>query len=118
MNHCSAIALSAKTGHVMWTRKVGQLNASSPTWANGKLYITTLSPGQILCLDAKTGKVDWRKSLPSRSESSPLYLNGRVYFGSENGTVYAVKAKNGDTVWTHHAGGAVKGALAYSSGKL
>jgi outer membrane protein assembly factor BamB len=117
-NHGIAIALSAKTGHVRWQQRVGQLNASSPTYANGKLYLTTLAPGQVLCLNAKTGKIIWRKPLPSRTESSPLYLNNRVYFGSENGTVYAVKAKDGSNVWTHRAGGAVKGALAYSSGKL
>ena len=28
-NHGTAIALSAKTGHVKWERKIGQLNASS-----------------------------------------------------------------------------------------
>jgi outer membrane protein assembly factor BamB len=44
--------------------------------------------------------------------------NGRVYFGSEDGTVYALKATNGRTLWTYGASGAVKAALAYSNGKL
>jgi outer membrane protein assembly factor BamB len=117
-NHGTAIALSAKTGDVKWQRRIGDLNASSPTYAKGKLYVTTLSPGQALRIDANTGKVEWRKKLPSRTESSPLYLNGRVYFGSENGTVYALNAKDGSNVWTYRAGGAVKAALSYSSGKL
>ncbi|MEA2478290.1 MAG: hypothetical protein QOJ07_212 [Thermoleophilaceae bacterium] len=117
-NHGIAVALDAKTGKVRWQRRVGSLNASSPTWDKGKLYLTTLSPGQALSLDAKTGKILWRKKLPSRTESSPLVLNGRVYFGSEDGTVYAVKAKDGSNVWTHKAGGAVKAAPAYSGGKI
>jgi outer membrane protein assembly factor BamB len=44
--------------------------------------------------------------------------NGRVYFGSEDGTVYALNAKNGHTIWTYGASGAVKAALAYSDHKL
>ena len=46
--------------------------------------------------------------LPSRSESSPLLARGRLYFGSEDGTVYALEAGSGHTVWTYHAAGAVK----------
>ncbi len=44
--------------------------------------------------------------------------DGRVYFGSEDGTVYALKAKTGRALWTHRASGAVKGGLAYSGGRL
>ena len=33
-----------------------------------------------------------RKPLPSRTESSPLFADGRIYFGSEDGTVYALRA--------------------------
>ncbi len=43
---------------------------------------------------------------------------GRLYFGSEDGTVYALNAANGAIVWTHKAGGAVKGALALDNGRL
>jgi outer membrane protein assembly factor BamB len=47
-----------------------------------------------------------------------VYDSGRVYFGSEGGTVYALRASNGHVVWTFHASGAVKGGLALSQGKL
>ncbi|MEA2467119.1 MAG: hypothetical protein QOJ57_1245 [Thermoleophilaceae bacterium] len=117
-NGGTAFAVDAKNGTRRWKRKVASLNASSPAWANDRIFIATLKPGSIIALNGKTGKKIWRKSLPSRAESSPIVVNGIVYFGSENGTVYAYRAKDGAKVWTYHAGGAVKAGLAYSKGNL
>src|SRR5256714_3249371 len=117
-NEGQAYAVRAKNGKMVWQRKVSQLAASSPAWAKGRIYITTLVPGSIKALNAKNGKVLWKKGLPSRAESSPIVINGVVYFGSENGTVYALRAYSGKTVWTYHAGGAVKAGLAFSQGRL
>lgn len=116
-NNGEAYAISARTGHVRWRKRVGQLAASSPSWSKGRVYLTTLS-GRIVALRGRDGRTLWAKDLPSRSESSPLAMDGRVYFGSEDGTVFALRAKDGRTVWTHRAAGAVKAALAYSDGKL
>ena len=41
-----------------------------------------------------------------------------IYFGSEDGTVYAMSAKNGHIRWTYHAAGAVKAALSLKNGIL
>ena len=112
-----AFAVTARTGKVEWRREVGSLNASSPAYSPGRIYISTLS-GALVSLSAKTGKRLWVKRLPSRTESSPLVVGNRLFFGSEDGTVYAVRTGDGGTVWKYRAGGAVKGALAYSKGRL
>lgn len=117
-NSGMAFAVDAKNGKQRWRRKVAKLNASSPAWNKGRIFIATLDPGAIIALNAKNGHRIWRKRLPSRAESSPIVVNGVVYFGSENGTVYAYRAKDGRKVWTYHAGGAVKAGLAYSKGNL
>jgi outer membrane protein assembly factor BamB len=117
-NEGQTYAVDAKTGKQKWTRKIASLNASSPAWSNGRLFIATLVPGAIKALNAKNGKVIWKKSLPARAESSPIVLNGIVYFGSEDGRVYALRAKTGRQVWQYRAHGAVKAALAFSKGKL
>ena len=70
-NNALAFALDARTGRVKWRHKVGSLNASSPAYDNGRLFMVSLQPGQALALDAATGKTIWRKPLPGRSESSP-----------------------------------------------
>src|SRR5256714_13884 len=134
-NEGQAYAVRAKNGKMVWQRKVSQLAASSPAWAQGRIFITSLVPGSITALNAKNGKVLWKKRLPSRAESSPIVINGIVYFGSENGTVYAapavgsipklgptvfigsydgnfyaLNARSGGVHWTHRDGGKISGA--------
>lgn len=121
-------ALSARSGKVLWKRRVGALAASSPAWADGHVFmvanaagsagISSAGPGSVWCLDAKTGRVVWRKRLASPSESSPLVIGGRVYLGSQDGTVYALNAATGAIRWRYRAGGAVKAGVATSQGRL
>jgi outer membrane protein assembly factor BamB len=112
-------ALSADKGHVEWKKKIGTLNASSPTYSDGKLFTVNLEPQQAVALDAtKKGKVLWRHPLPGRSESSPLVHNGKVIFGCESGDIFALDEKTGKERWHVHTNGAVKGALAYHRGTL
>jgi outer membrane protein assembly factor BamB len=113
-------ALDAHTGHVDWKRKIGSLNASSPAYANGRLFAVNLQPQQAVALRPKAhgSKVLWRHSLPGRSESSPMVHAGKVFFGDESGNVIALDEKTGKTRWVTHTGGAVKGALAFDDGTL
>ena len=71
-----------------------------------------------MAIAAKTGSTRWSRQLPSRSESSPLIDHGRVYIGSEDGTVYSLRARDGVVRWRAKAAGAVKGAISLDSGKL
>jgi outer membrane protein assembly factor BamB len=132
-NEGRVFALSARTGRTVWKRDLGRLAAATPTYQDGRLYVTILcltqcaaaigssqseGKGRVAALDARTGRTLWSRNLPSRTESSPLVVRGRVYFGSEDGTVYAVRTDNGRIDWTYQAGDAVKGALAYHEGRL
>jgi outer membrane protein assembly factor BamB len=123
-NNGGVYAISQRTGKVAWRRDMGQLAASAPAYAGGRIYVTILkrdrktNAGRVAALRAKDGKTIWSKPLPSRSESSPLFVGGRIYFGSEDGTVYALRASDGGVVWRFKAAGAVKGALALAEGKL
>src|SRR3954451_1713660 len=112
-------ALSVHGGHIQWKRKIGNLNASSPAYFDGKLFAVNLEPHQAVALDAKKkGRVLWRTPLPGRSESSPLVHNGKVIIGCETGDIFALDEKTGKVRWKVHTGGAVKGALAYHEGTL
>lgn len=112
------VALDAKTGKVVWKRKYGELNASSPAYAKGRLYAVTLEPGQAIALNARNGKRIWRKELPGRAESSPLVHKGVVYFGTETGDFYALNARNGKEIWRTGLDGEVKAAPAFHDGNL
>jgi outer membrane protein assembly factor BamB len=113
-----AFALDANTGKVLWERRIGRLNASSPAYYKHRLYIVNLVPGHIVKLDAKTGKILWKHSLPGRAESSPVVVDGVVYFGCEDGDLYALHTSNGHVKWATALGGPVKSAPAYRGGVL
>ncbi len=113
-----AFALDADTGKVLWERRIGRLNASSPTYYRHRLYIVNLVPGHIVKLDAKTGRIIWKRSLPGRAESSPVVIDHTIYFGCENGDLYALATRSGDVRWATQLGGPIKSAPAYYGGRL
>jgi outer membrane protein assembly factor BamB len=117
-NNGFARALDADSGKVLWKRRVGRLNASSPAYARHRLYIVNLEPGHVVKLDARTGKTIWKKELPGRAESSPLVIGRTVYFGCECGELYALSTVNGNVRWATTLGGEVKSAPAYYRGTL
>jgi outer membrane protein assembly factor BamB len=117
-NNGYAFSLDARNGHVLWERRVGILNASSPAYARHRLYIVNLEPGHIVKLDARTGKTIWKRSLPGRAESSPLVIGRTVYFGCEDGRLYAMGTGRGQVRWSTQLGGPIKAAPAYKDGKL
>jgi outer membrane protein assembly factor BamB len=117
-NNGYAFALDAKSGRTLWERRIGTLNASSPTYYKHRLYIVNLVPGHIVKLDAKTGRTIWKRELPGRAESSPVVIDRTVYFGCEDGNLYALSTLSGDVRWTADLGGAIKAAPAYYGGRL
>ncbi|HKG36909.1 MAG TPA: PQQ-binding-like beta-propeller repeat protein [Solirubrobacterales bacterium] len=117
-NNGRAFALDADTGKKVWERDIAELNASSPAYSRGRLFIVNLEPGQIISLDAKSGKTIWKRSLPGRSESSPVVVGNKVFFGCECGELLALDAKNGKTKWSTQLGGEIKAAPAYRHGTL
>ncbi len=117
-NNGYAFALDAKSGRTLWERRIGTLNASSPTYYKHRLYIVNLVPGHIVKLDAKTGRTIWKRDLPDRAESSPLVIDNTIYFGCENGELFAISTLNGNVRWSTDLAGAIKAAPAYYGGRL
>jgi outer membrane protein assembly factor BamB len=74
--------------------------------------------GRIVALRAATARSCGKRDHASRSESSPLIDGDRLYFGSENGTLYSMRASDGAVRWKRRVGGAVKSGLALANGKL
>jgi outer membrane protein assembly factor BamB len=113
-----AFALNAKTGKRIWERRIGRLNASSPTYYKHRLYIVNLVPGHIVKLNAKNGRIIWKKRLPGRAESSPVVVDRSVYFGCENGDLYSLSTISGTIRWATQLSGPIKAAPAYYGGTL
>jgi outer membrane protein assembly factor BamB len=117
-NNGEAFALNTRNGKPRWRRDVATLNASAPTYSDGRLYVSNLEPGQVQALNAQNGKVVWRHPLPGRTESSPLVVGDQVIAGCECGSVYSLDAKSGKENWSASVGGAVKASPAYDQGTV
>jgi outer membrane protein assembly factor BamB len=127
-------AISEKTGKFAWKYRAHRCVAASPALgphAHGTVYETFLNrppcnaqngghgvDGQVIAFSVGHGKIHWQHTI-GPSESSPLLVDARVYVGDWNGDVWAFDSNNGRVVWHRHvAGAAIKGALAYSGGRL
>ena len=64
-NNGEAFAVNSRNGKPRWRRDIATLNASAPTYSNGRLYISNLEPGQVQALSAQSGKVVWRHPSPA-----------------------------------------------------
>jgi outer membrane protein assembly factor BamB len=117
-------AIDKHTGRVVWSRRLGQLSASSPAVTVNTVYVTILAsghpkdPGRVVALNSANGAIRWWRALPSPSESSPLIDRGHLFFGSQDGAVYALKDSNGSVIWTYRARGSVKASPTLSGDVL
>ena len=103
-------ALNLDNGTIEWQFKTSGLITSSPTVANGAVYIASEEPatGGLYKLDAETGDLLWKKSLPYETQftggtdmqGSPTVANDMVFASANLRTYYGINATNGDTVWT------------------
>jgi outer membrane protein assembly factor BamB len=115
-NNGEAFSAKTRTGKIRWRRQVARVNASSPAFSDGMLYLVNLEPGQILGLNAKNGVQRWRRVLPGRSESSPVVVKNMVIAGCECGKLFAFNKTTGKTLWQADLPGEVKAAPAISDG--
>jgi outer membrane protein assembly factor BamB len=112
------VAIGRRSAHVRWGRKLGHLAAASPAVSGSSVYCVILErgrgmrAGRVVALNIGSGRTRWSRKLASRAESSPLVVGGTLYFGTENGTVYALRTSDGSVKWRYHASGAVKGGIA------
>jgi outer membrane protein assembly factor BamB len=127
------IAVSTRTGQRLWSVPIGRCEAASPAVSglyHGTAFETFLNrkpcgngaaktgDGELVAVSAgRPHKIRWRKPLGA-TETSPTIVGKRIYVGDAQGWVYCVQMVDGRTLWRFHAGGAVKGAIAYDHGRV
>jgi len=82
-------ALDADSGEVAWKSWIGTELYTSPTYADGKIYVTT-DRRFVYVLNATNGDRLSFFETGSNSWSAPSLYEGRVYFGSNDGNVYCL----------------------------
>jgi len=120
-------ALDLSAGAVRWTFRVSGPVRSTPYVDGTSLYLN--AGGTLTALDAASGAVRWRFATKGEKiytpygyadyyQSSPVVRDGTVYFGSGDGHVYAVSAKNGALRWKFDAGDVVHATPVLDSARV
>lgn len=102
-------AFEQTTGDVRWKHDAGE-DVPSDVARDGETVFATTAGDEVLALDLESGDVRWTfrsrgtSSRGSRLISSPSADDGRVFFSGRDGTLYALDAKSGGTLWTFDLG--------------
>lgn len=99
------IALSASDGSIVWRQEVDSEVLSPAVTGEGLVFVQTID-GSLMALELETGEVRWELDnqvpiLTLRGTATPVYEAGVVYAGFASGAVVAVRAENGEPIWSH-----------------
>ena len=98
------VALDSATGTLRWRQQLGVPARSSPTIAEGRIFLVTLEQ-QILALATQDGKKLWSHQATAAQtlvlgEPAPAYADGLVVAGFGSGDLLALRAETGGIAWT------------------
>lgn len=100
-NNSDLIAVDAENGTFKWKYDLwSYFTHSSPTVANGTVYIGLGNGGGIAAIDAVTGVHKWRHG-SGISPGTPLVKNGILYAGGETSKLFALDAVTGAGKWSY-----------------
>ena len=86
----------------LWRTRVG-LKVSPPIVVGDRLYASLVDEHHVVCLDAREGRKVWELAADARIDSAPTYHQGTIIFGSTDGSVYCLRASDGQLVWRFRA---------------
>jgi outer membrane protein assembly factor BamB len=70
----------------------------------GLVFFGSSSEDSVYALDLETRQVRWVFSTEGPVRFAPFYDKGKLFLGSDDGTVYCLKASTGRLLWKHQAG--------------
>jgi len=74
-----------------------------PVVAEGKVFISAIDSHTVYALDEKDGKIVWSYTTGGRVDSPPAIYKGLALFGSADGWVSCLRARDGEVVWRFRA---------------
>ncbi len=99
------VALSMKTGRIVWSRPLGPGSESSPI-VNGNTVYYGDQGGTLYARRITDGHLFWTYHASGAIKGGPALASGVLYFGDYAGRAYAVRAGNGRQVWAVGTNGA------------
>lgn len=98
------VTATSLAGGTSWSTSVRPTDVDNQATTGGvgtdgaRVYVGT-AWGDLVVLDADSGAKLWEKKLTEPVRGAPTIANGRVYLVSQNNTVRALSASDGNEVW-------------------
>lgn len=96
--------LDAKTGHVVWKKRLASASESSPLITGGRVYLGS-QDGTVYALDASNGAIRWRWRAAGPVKAAIAYSAGRLFVGDYTGGMTALTASAGHVIWHKNTSG-------------
>ena len=87
---------------LLWREEIGG-KLAAPTVVGDRLFLPQTDEHSITALDSGSGRPRWDFVTGARIDSPPTYYRGTLIFGSADGCVYCVRARDGALVWRFRA---------------
>jgi len=119
LNHSGySTSIGPNTNHILWISKIGDDVSTSPSVADGRVYLGSRDTN-VYCLNAETGEKIWSYTTGDLIYwSSPAVIDGRVFIGSENGRVFCLNAETGEKIWNYTTKHGISSSPTVADGKL
>jgi outer membrane protein assembly factor BamB len=123
----ATIAYNPATGAELWfSTYSGFSNASSPVYADGRIYFNTgygkaNLQGLGITAESKgdlTEKVAWTQAKRMPLRTSPVIANGLIFVVSDDGHVSCVDPLSGEVIWSERLPDLFSGSPLLAEGKL
>jgi outer membrane protein assembly factor BamB len=92
------VAVDARTGKPVWTRRLPGHLESSPMAVGGRLFLGT-DTTNVVAVRASDGAILWQFNSPGAIKASPSYHDGRVYVADYEGGMFSLNARSGKLLW-------------------
>jgi len=77
---------------------------------DGARVYTTSRAGKVVAFSARTGRIVWTRQFGQYGYATPTLAYGRVFVGTYDGSMRALRATDGATIWSQGVGGGIHAA--------
>ena len=113
----SVVALSMKTGKVVWSHSLGPGSESSPL-VHGLSVFLGDQGGTVYSYRTYDGHLNWTFHASGSVKGGVAFAHNTIYFGDYGAHVYAVNAANGREIWSAGGGDSFYSTPAVAFGRV
>lgn len=104
-------------GSPLWSYRVGQQSAGSPSVANGVVFVGS-DDHHLYALRANTGILIWKYTTGNNIVTVPAAVNGVVYVTSTDHYISALRVADGSLIWSYRTGYAIESSPTVVNGEI